>query len=254
MRQLDEMRDQRVRLDDFEAVQRRQAEEAHQEEERKRQAQEQGKTAEGQIRDADDRYRVALGREYDVKDPYSSLARAAMTEYGDFIRDREQLTQQIAKEQDTEARKALELRKEIEANDYMAITSHRIAGQSEVITGRRDSEEALRFRESATDYEAQSKELRQEYRDLATERAARAADPQERQQQEAQVQNSQSAQPAENSATKEAEARDQEPTKGELTDAKAERIAKIREQGQQFETAEKVRQNDQSLDRGGRSL
>jgi len=136
----------------------------------------------------------------------------------------------------------------------MAVTSRRIAGRSEVITGRRDSEEALRFRERATDYEAQSKELQQEYRDLATERAARAADPQERQQQEAQVPNSQSAQPAENSATKEAEARDPELPKGELTDAKAESIAKIREQGRQIESAEKVRQNDQSRDRGGRSL
>jgi len=253
VRQIEEMRDQRARLDTFEAAQKRQGEEARQEEERKRQAQEKGNAAEGEIRDAGDRYRVALGQEYDVKDPYSSLARAAMAEYGAFIRDREQLTQQIASAQDAEARKTLELRKEIEANDYMAVTSRRIAGQSEVITGRHDSEEALRFRERATDYEAHSKELRQEYRDLAAERAARAAEPQERQQQEAQVPNSQSAQPAENSATKEAEARDPELPKGELTDAKAERIAKIREQGQQFESAEKVRQNDQSLDRGGRS-
>jgi hypothetical protein len=252
VRQTEEMREQRVRLDAFEAAQKRQAEDARQEQERNRQAQERGNAAEGEIRDAGDRYRMALGQEYDVKDPYSSLARAAMAEYGTFIREREQLTQQIASAQDAEARKALELRKEIEANDYMAITSRRIAGQSEVITGRRDSEEALRFRERATDYEAQNKELRQEYRDLATERAARAADPRERQQQETQVSNSQSPQPTEN--TKEAQARDHEATKDELTDAKAERIAKIREQGQQFENAEKARQNDQSLDCGGRSL
>ena len=143
VRQAKEMREQRARLDDFEAAQKRQAEEARQEEERKRQAQERGNAAEGEIRDAGDRYRMALGREYDVKDPYGSLGRAAMAEYGAFVRDREQLTQQIAKEQDADARKALELRKEIEANDYMAITSRRIAGQSEVITGRRDSEEAV---------------------------------------------------------------------------------------------------------------
>jgi hypothetical protein len=197
---------------------------------------------------------VALGQEYDVKDPYGSLARTAMAEYGTFIRDREQLTQQIAQEQDAEARKALELRKEIEANDYMAITSRRIAGQSEVITGRHDSEEAVRFRERADDYEAQSKELRHEYRDLAVERAARAGEPQERQQQETQAQNNQSPQTAENSATKEAEAPGHEPAKDEMTDAKAARIAQIREQGQQFEEAEKARQNNQNLDRGGRSL
>jgi hypothetical protein len=253
VRQADEMREQRIRLDAFEAAQKRQVEEAREADERKRQAQERGKAAEGEIRDAGDRYRVALGQHYDVRDPYGSLGRAAMAEYGDFVRDREQLTQQIAKEQDREARQALELRKEIEANDYMAITSHRIAGQSEVITGRRDSEEAVQFRERAADYEAQSKELRQEYRDLATERAARAADPQERQQQETQAPNSQSPQPPENTAAKEAETRDQEQTKGEITDSKAERIAKIREQGRQFDNAEKVRQTSRNFDRGGRS-
>ena len=254
VRQTEEMREQRARLDAFEAAQRRQGEEARQEEERRRQTREQGNAAEGEIRDAGDRYRMALGQEYDVKDPYSSLARAAMAEYGAFIRDRGQLTQQIAKEQDAEARKALELRKEIEANDYMAITSRRIAGQSEVITGRRDSEEALRFRERATDYEAQSKELRQEYRDLATERAARAADPQEWQQQEARASNSQSPEPTEHSAAKEAHDSARDLTEGELTDAKAARIAKIEEESRQFEDTEKARQNSQSLDRGGRSL
>jgi hypothetical protein len=252
-RQADEMRAQRVRLDAFDAARKRQAEEAREEDERKRQAQDQRKAAEGEIRDAGDRYRVALGQHYDVRDPYGSLGRAAMAEYGDFIRDRERLTQQIAKEQDHEARQALELRKQIEFNDYIAITSHRIAGQSEVITGRDNSEEAVRFRARAADYEAQSKELRQEYRDLATERAARAADPQERKEQDARTTNSQSPQPTENTAAKEAETRDQEQTKGEITDSKADRIAKIREQGQKFESAEKQRQTSRDFDRGGRS-
>ena len=251
--QTEEMRGQRDRLDAFEAARKRQAEEAREEDERKRRTQEQGKIAEGEIRDAGDRYRVALGQHYDVMDPYSSLARAAMAEYGEFIRDREQLTRQIAKEQDPEARQALELRKQIEASDYMAITSHRIAGQSEVITGRRDSEEALQFRERAADYEAESKQLRQEYRELATERAGRAAEPQERPEQEAQAANSQSPQPAENSATKEAETRDHDLAKDEITDTKAARIAKIREQGKQFESAEKKRETSRDFDRGGRS-
>jgi hypothetical protein len=250
VRQAEEMREQRARLDAFESAQKRQVEQIREEDERKRQAQERGKAAEGEIREAGDRYRVALGENYDVRDPYGSLARAAMAEYADFIRDRERLTQQIAKEQDPEARQALQLRKEIEVNDYMAITSHRIAKQSEDITGRRDSEEAIRFRERAADHQAQSKELRQEYRDLATERAARAADPKE-QQQEAQTANNQSTRPTENTAAKEAETRDREQTNDELTDAKAERIAKIREQARQFNIAEKARQT--SRDRGGRS-
>ena len=255
VRQAEEMREQRARLDEFEAAQKRQVEDTRQEEERKRQAQERGNAAEDEIRDAGDRYRVALGQEYDVKAPYSSLARAAMAEYGAFIHDREQLTQQIAQEQDPEARKALELRKEIEANDYMAITSRRIAGQSEVITGRHDSEEAVRFRERADEYEAQNKELRQEYRDLAAERAARAADPQERQEKVNQAQNGQTQQqPVENSASQEAEAPGRGPARDEVTDAKAARIAKIEEDSRQFEEAEKARQNSQSLDRGERSL
>lgn len=253
VRQAEEMREQRARLDEFDDTQKRQAEEARQEES-KRQAKEQDKADEREVRNAGDRYRIALGQEYDIREPYGSLARAAMAEYGAFIRDREQLTRQIAQEQDAEARKALELRKEIEANDYIAITSRRIAGQSEIITGRHNSEEAVRFRERAAEYEAQSKELRQEYRDLATERAARAADPQELQQHEAPAQNSQSSQPAENSAAKEAEAPGQEPEKGEITDAKAARIAQIEEQSRQFEEAEKARQNSQNLDRGGRSM
>jgi hypothetical protein len=251
LRQAEEMRAQRLHLDAFDAAQKRQAEEIREEDERKRQAQAQGKAAEGEIRDAGDRYRVALGDHYDVRDPYGSLGRAAMAEYGDFIRDRERLTQQIAKEQDQEARQALELRKQIEFNDYIAITSHRIAGQSEVITGRDNSEEAVRFRARAAEYEAKSKEVRQEYRDLATERATRAADPPERK--DGQAPNSQSPQPTENTAAKEAETRDQDISKGERTDSKAERIAKIREQGRQFESAEKERQNSQTRDRGGRS-
>ena len=55
----------------------------------------------------------------------------------------------------------------------MAITSRRIAGQSEAITGRRSSEDAVRFRHQAADYEEQSRELRQQYRELQAERGER---------------------------------------------------------------------------------
>jgi hypothetical protein len=254
--QAEQLREQRVRLDRFEADRQRQAEEARQETERKRQADAHGQQAEGEIRDAGDRYRVALGQHYDVKDPYGSLARSAMAEYGSFIRDREQLKAQIAKEQDPEARRALELRQEIEANDYMAITSKRIASQSEIITGRRDSEEAVRFRDRAAGYEEQSKELRQQYRDLAAERAARdaakreAEDKQKRERDDTARRD----QTTESRAVKEEKARDAALLgRGEISDAKAERIARIREQGRQFESAEKVRETGRSQDKGGRS-
>jgi hypothetical protein len=175
--QLDEMRTQRARFLAFEADQERRAREARDDDIRRRTDAARGRQAEGQIPGAGDRYGTALADHYDVKYPYSSLARAAMAEYGALIRAREELTRQIAKEQDSELRRALELRKEIEAADYMAITSHRIAGQSIAITGRRDSEEAVRFRERAGDYEAQSRALRQEYRDLMAERGAREVQP-----------------------------------------------------------------------------
>jgi hypothetical protein len=254
--QAEELREQRARLDRFEADRQRQAEEARQETERKRQADAHGQQAEGEIRDAGDRYRVALGQHYDVRDPYGSLARSAMAEYGSFIRDREQLKAQIAKEQDPEARRALELRQDIEANDYMAITSKRIASQSEIITGRRDSEEAVRFRDRAAGYEEQSKELRQQYRDLAAERAARdaakreAEDKQKRERDDTARRD----QTTESRAVKEEKARDAALLgRGEISDAKAERIARIREQGRQFESAEKVRETGRSQDKGGRS-
>jgi hypothetical protein len=44
----------------------------------------------------------------------------------------------------------------------MAITSERIAGQSQVISGRADSPEAVRQRERAAAFEAEAKALREE--------------------------------------------------------------------------------------------
>lgn len=261
VRQAEEMREQRVRLDKFEAEQKRQADEAQQEAERRKEAEARGQQAEGEIRDAGDRYRVALGQHYDVLNPYGSLARASMAEYGAFIRDREQLKAQIAQEQDLEARRALELRRDIEANDYMAITSQRIASQSEVITGRKDSEEAVRFRERAADYQEQSQELRQQYRELATERAAREAaqrdhNEKQRREREDDYQTSKGQAPTHDQSRAQLEPKtiDHEPDgRGEMNDAKAERIARIREQGRQFESDQQARETTRGQDRGGRS-
>ncbi len=251
VRQAETMREQRRRLDAYEAEQKRHAEEAHQAEQ-KRQADIRGQQAEGEMRDAGNRYRIALGQNYDIMDPYRSLARAAMAEYAAFIQDREKLTQQIAREQDPDARRALDLRKEIEANDYMAITSQRIASQSEAITGRRDSEEAVRFRERAKEHEAQSKNLRQEMRDHAAKRAEHAdVERAEQKQRDRDDQDRKSAPltPTQSASWKTGE----QETKGEITDAKAQRIAKIRERGRDLDAAEKVREGSPSKERGGRT-
>lgn len=169
--QAEELRRERRRLvehqeqiDAYTAEQQRLAEE-----ERKRQAQIEAEAREGEIKDARNRYGQALGAHYDIRDPYASLARAAMAEYGSFMRDREKLARDIAQESDPRRRKMLELRRDIEAADYMAITSRRLAAQSEVIVGRSDTEEAVRQRTRAADFEAQARELRQQYREQAIE-------------------------------------------------------------------------------------
>ena len=120
----------------------RMAEEAKQQEEVRRQTEREGKALEGEIKNPHYRYGQALAQHYDVRNPYGLLARSAMAEYGAFLRDRERLDLEIARAKTPEARKALELRREIEFKEYMAITSDRIATQSEIIVGRRKTNEA----------------------------------------------------------------------------------------------------------------
>ncbi|MBF0562012.1 MAG: relaxase/mobilization nuclease domain-containing protein [Alphaproteobacteria bacterium] len=116
----------------------------------------------GDITDAKNRYAQALGDEYDIRDPYASLARAAMNEYGRFARQQETLTQQIAEAKTPEDRRTLELRKEIEGCEYMVITSHRLAGISRAITGNVNSEQAQRDEAKAKFYQERAAELRAE--------------------------------------------------------------------------------------------
>jgi hypothetical protein len=92
-----------------------------------------------------------------------------MTEYASFRRDREDLSRQIAAETDPARRRTLELRQEIELCDYMSITSHRIAGQSEIIVGRSNTDEAMRQRAQAKEYEERARQLRAQYREQVAE-------------------------------------------------------------------------------------
>lgn len=146
----------------------RRAEEARREEERRRQAE--SRARELEIRNAGSRYGQALAQHYDMKDPYGSLARAAMGEYGAFLRDREALDRKIARANDPKEREALELQKRIEAAEYMAITSNRIAIQSEIIVGRNNTEEAKRQRARAAEYQKEATELRGRFRELQATR------------------------------------------------------------------------------------
>jgi hypothetical protein len=111
----------------------RDAEEAkrNQEEREKKDA---ARSASGDIDDAKSRYAQALGATYTIRDPYGSLANAAMVEYASFYRQQDSLKKEAAAEQDPDKRRLIELRREIEGHDYMAITSERLAGISRSIT------------------------------------------------------------------------------------------------------------------------
>ena len=60
---------------------------------------------------------------------YSSLARAAMTEYLPFAKQQAELSKQIAAATIPDERRALELRRDIEGCEYMVITSTRLASK-----------------------------------------------------------------------------------------------------------------------------
>ena len=124
---------------------------------------------EGGIRSADTRYAIALGDNYNMASPYTSLSRASMAEYSAFMRDRERLTGQIAEEQDPAKRHKLELQRDIESAEYMAITSRRIGRMSEVTQGK-EAPETVRQYERAEQFKEQAQALRKEYREFGAER------------------------------------------------------------------------------------
>ena len=180
-REHERLRIRQRQIDDYHADQRHAAEAAMRERQAE-EAAERGKPRSG----TPERYAQSLG-DYDIRDPYGSLARASMTEYASFRRDREELNRQIAAESDPANRRNLELRQEIERCDYMSITSHRIAGQSEIIVGRSNTEEAVRQRAQAKEYEERAKDLRAQYREhiaaqeLGQDKPERTSEPEQTQ-------------------------------------------------------------------------
>lgn len=165
--QAKEMERQQIRIDAYKADLARQAEEAR----RLNLARETAQAGMYEIRNADYRYGIALAQHYDIRDPNASQARAAMAEYGAFLRDRENIERQIAQAKDPETRKLLELRKSIESAEYMVKTCDRIADQDRIITGRNDSEDRLAQQKRAEAFRKEAAELRKEYLGLQTARA-----------------------------------------------------------------------------------
>jgi hypothetical protein len=144
---------------------------------------------EGDIRDAGTRHSQALHHNYDFGDPYLSLAKVAIAEYASFRGEQNALSAEIAKTADPKLREALEIRRKIEGYEYLMLTGERIAVQSELITGRKNSEEATSMRERINGgivkdengkqiafpgYAQEVQNLRFRYRELQAERAAPA--------------------------------------------------------------------------------
>ena len=116
------------------------------------------------IRNASVRYAQALGMHYNILDPYASLARSAMAEHAAYCTDRERLDKQIAQAANPEVRRALELRKDIEKADYVALTSNRIAQQSYVTTGNKAAgSEYDKFIKQAEHNRERAAELRKQW-------------------------------------------------------------------------------------------
>jgi hypothetical protein len=249
---LREMREQDTRLQGFkrqaeqdaEEAKRKQADTAKEEERRHR---------EGDIASASARYSIALGEQYDMRDPYGSLSRAAMQEYAMFHRRQEQLREEIAKEKDPEQRRIIELKRTIEGHEYMAITSERLAGMSVVITGRNDSPQAALDRDRARAYQDRAQELREERSRLMEEREKqgrhRTGEPHRAP--------DQPARPAETRRDDDKKREDDLRTKVaggkegpvEMTDAKQAKVAKLAETEAAYARHDAAKQ--QQRDRGG---
>jgi len=149
--------------------------EAAKKNEKERQDKDAARAAAGDITDAHSRYAQALGSTYDSRDPYRSLANAAMAEYGSFHRQQDALRKDAAAEPDPDKRRLIDLRREIEGHEYMAITSERLAGISRAIT-MSDNDGARRDDALAKTHMSLAQEKRQERADLQRELREREKD------------------------------------------------------------------------------
>jgi len=123
----------------------------------------------GDITDPKARYAQAA-TQFDIRRPYSSLCDVAAAENAAYHRGQDDLAARAAEEKDPLKRQSILLRKDIEHADYMAITSERLAGISYVVTGRRDKDSQYQKDvDSARDWRAEGKNLREKRRDVQKE-------------------------------------------------------------------------------------
>jgi hypothetical protein len=230
---LAQVQDQEQRIAEFRKGKDAEAEEAKKHEHANQEKQERG-WREGDISDAGTRYSVALGKCYDMKDPYSSLAEAAMAEGAAFKAEQENLRKQAAAEQDAEKRHEIELRRKIESHEYMATTSERLAGISATIAGREDAPQAVLDRERAAAYGEQATQLREERAQMQADRDRRERD----------TAGEQSVRPREGGEKERGDAA------AEVTDAKADKMAQYEAMGRAYEQEDRDRGQEAGRGRG----
>jgi hypothetical protein len=164
--------DQRIRFDAFKKAKEVEAEEAKKRES-DRSAGPNAQIENSDITSAGARYDAALGKFYSAKNPYESLADAAMEEWATFKAEQEKLRLEAAAEQHPQKRAEIEQRRQIEGFEYMAVTSGRLSGISAQLAGREDAPQAVLDREQAAAYQDQANQMRQERAQQQQEREKR---------------------------------------------------------------------------------
>jgi hypothetical protein len=153
--------DQRTRFDDMKKAKQAEADEAKKNEQAN-QEKRQRTWREGDISDASTRYTIALGKCYNIKDPYTSLAETAAAEGAAFAAEQQELRRQAALEQDPHKRHEIDLRRQVEACEYMSFTSTRLAGICADLGGGKNAPLAKLDRERAATWENMATQLREE--------------------------------------------------------------------------------------------
>jgi hypothetical protein len=122
----------------------------------------------GDIADANFRWQDAVNNKFKrhSSHPEETLADAVGSEATEFRKEQDKLREQERATIDPEKRKLIELRRHIEACDFMALGSDRCAGISAVIIGREDNDVSNRDRERAGEWRSVGKQLRAEREDL----------------------------------------------------------------------------------------
>lgn len=102
------------------------------------------------------RWSNAINKPLGDRDSFSLMAAAARSECSEFKASQEDYRQQEAREADPQKRQILQLRRHVEAADYMAITSERMIGVSKFLggprNGRAPSESEEYYRDEAAKY------------------------------------------------------------------------------------------------------